>query len=121
MDLAPNTYAANCKVLIENGDADDHVGLAELTEWKAEMDAQGIDWRFNNHARTPHGFALAPRVWSNTCAHSWCLYVEEADRRSTRSMLSLFAEVWPQYPQYPTKQNACGTVLGQSITPTAKL
>ena len=48
-------------------------------------------------------------------------YVEEADRRSTLSMLSLFAEVWPQYPQYPTKQNACGTVLGQSITPTAKL
>ena len=23
-----------------------------------DMDAAGIDWRFHNHARTPHGFAL---------------------------------------------------------------
>ena len=52
-------------MLIENGDADAHVGLAELSEWKAEMDEHSIDWRFNNHARTPHGFALAPGVWSN--------------------------------------------------------
>ena len=27
------------------------------------MDDAGIDWRFNNHARTPHGFALAPGVF----------------------------------------------------------
>ena len=31
--------------------------------WKKEMDDAGIDWRFNNHARTPHGFALAPGVF----------------------------------------------------------
>lgn len=26
------------------------------------MDAQKIDWRFNNHARGPHGFALGKGV-----------------------------------------------------------
>ena len=49
-------------------------------------------------------------------------YTEAADRRSTLSMLSLFAEVWPEFPQYPVPTNACGTVLGQAIAlPAAKL
>jgi hypothetical protein len=38
-----------CKVLIEFGD---------------EMDTVGIDWHINNHARTPHGFALVPGMWA---------------------------------------------------------
>ena len=71
-------------------------------------------------------------------------YHELADRRSTLSMLSLFAEVWPDYPQYAVatcaqppsaalrkasaalltkrrRRNACGTVLGQAIASAAKL
>jgi hypothetical protein len=36
-------------------------------------------------------------------------------------MLSLFAEVWPDYPQHAVPTNACGTVLNQSIVSTAKL
>ena len=62
----------------------------------------------NNHAKTPHGFALAPGVFSTA-------YHELADRRSTLSMLSLFAEVWPEYPQFAVERNACGTVLGQAV------
>lgn len=105
---APNSYTKDCKVLIENGDLDAMVGPQNLDDWKKEMDGCGIDWRFNNHARTPHGFALAPGLISSA-------YVEAADRRSTLSMLSLFAEVWPNFEQYPVESNACGTVLGQHI------
>ena len=53
---------------------------------------------------------LPPGLWSTA-------YHEDADRRSTLSMLSLFAEVWPGVPQHPVAANACGTVLGQSISP----
>jgi len=112
IDTAPNNYNVDCKVLIENGDHDQEVPQEDIAEWKEEMDGQGIDWRFNNHARTPHGFALAPGVISTE-------YVEAADRRSTLSMLSLFQEVWPAFPQYPVESNACGTALGQSIVGAA--
>ena len=47
--------------------------------------------------------------------------MEAADRRSTLSMLSLFAEVWPDYPQYAVESNACGTALGQAVVSAAKL
>jgi len=111
---APNNYTKGCKVLIENGDLDEHVPTESLAEFRAEMDAAGIDWRFNNHSQTPHGFALAPGMWGTR-------YHEDADRRSTLSMLQLFAETWPEFPQYPVATNACGTVLGQSIRIMARL
>lgn len=116
VDEAPNAYNRQCKVLIEHGDYDVRDGrdAVSISEWKSEMDAEGIDWQFHNHARTPHGFALAPGVWSNA-------YTEAADRRSTLSMLALFAEVWPEFPQHPVESNACGTKLGQFVAPTAKL
>ena len=66
------------------------------------------------HAQTPHGFALAEGVWSTA-------YTEAADRRSTLSMLSLFAEVWPEHAQFPVATNACGTTLGQAVMSAAKL
>merc|ERR1711907_810581 len=62
IDAAPNNYSKNCKVVIENGDLDEHVPQASIDAWRKEMDAHDIDWRFHNHARTPHGFALAPGV-----------------------------------------------------------
>merc|ERR1712080_300263 len=104
VDAAPNLHSKMCKVLIENGDLDDAVPPESLAHWKKEMDECGIDWRFNNHAQTPHGFALAPGLISSA-------YVEAADRRSTLSMLSLFAEVWPDFRQFPVECNACGTGL----------
>jgi hypothetical protein len=67
----------------------------------------------NTHSRTPHGFALAPGMWATG-------YHEDADRRSTLSMLRLFAEVWPDFPQHPVTVNACGTVLRQAaVAPMA--
>mmetsp|Transcript_57718 Transcript_57718/g.122786 ORF Transcript_57718/g.122786 Transcript_57718/m.122786 type:complete len:370 (+) Transcript_57718:105-1214(+) len=108
LNVPPNTYNSKCKVLIENGAIDDHVPLESVDQWMKEMDANNIDWRFENHARTPHGFALARGVWSHC-------YMEDADRRSTLSMLSFFAELWPQFPQYPVECNACGTKLGQAV------
>ena len=114
VDVPALAYNTRCKVLVEHGDLDPEVPRADYDAWRAEMDAAGIDWRFHNHARTPHGFALAPGVWSTA-------YTEAADRRSTLSMLSLFAEVWPDFEQLPVATNACGTRLGQSIVTLARL
>merc|ERR1711879_741039 len=100
-------YTKTCRVLIENGDADDHVPQESVDEWKREMDSQGINWRFNNHSKTPHGWALAPGVWSTE-------YVEVSDRRSTMSMLSHFAEAWPDFPQYPVETNAWAQGLARA-------
>ena len=110
----PSSYghAGLTRVLIENGDIDQEVPEESVADFKREMDEQGVDWRINNHSRTPHGFALAPGVWSTK-------YTEAADRRSTISMLSLFAEVWPTHPQFPVEENACGTRLGQYVLPAA--
>jgi len=112
VDLAPNNYAKNCKIMIENGDLDGEVPPEALEDWKQEMDANGIDWIFHNHYQTKHGFALAPGVWSTE-------YKEDSDRRSTLSMLQLFAEVWPEFPQYAVETNASGTRLGQRILSNA--
>ena len=53
--------------------------------WQAlrlhEMDENKIDWRFNNHSQTHHGWALGPGVTATA-------YKESSDRRSTLSMLS---------------------------------
>eukprot|EP00913_Durusdinium_trenchii_P019800 g18613.t1 len=90
-----NNYNKDCRILIENGDKDEE-------DFVAEMDAQSIDWRFHNHARGPHGFALGPGV-------PGCEYTEHIDRRSTLDMLSLFAETWPEFDQHPVECNASGT------------
>lgn len=116
VDLAPNTYNSSCKVLIENGELDGEVPDWSIVEWQKEMNENNIDWQFHNHYQTPHGFALAPGVWSTA-------YTEAADRRSTLSMLSLFAEVWPleKFPQNPVQANACGTKLNQHVCRVSKL
>merc|ERR1712032_1160317 len=100
VDQPPNSYNRDCKVLIEHGDHDRRDGrdAASVAEWKEEMDSEDIDWQFHTHARTPHGFALAPGLLSS-------VYTEAADRRSTLS-ISLFAEVWPDFSQHPVEANA---------------
>mmetsp|Transcript_159232 Transcript_159232/g.305490 ORF Transcript_159232/g.305490 Transcript_159232/m.305490 type:complete len:425 (+) Transcript_159232:87-1361(+) len=105
----PNNYNKGCRVLIENGAYDIEVPMDTMMDFVKEMDEQEIDWRFDNHARTLHGFALAKGVPGGND------YTELADRRSSIAMLSLFAETWPEYEQYPVECNACGTKLGQYI------
>eukprot|EP00041_Stephanoeca_diplocostata_P020473 m.460018 g.460018 ORF g.460018 m.460018 type:complete len:529 (+) comp21587_c0_seq2:251-1837(+) len=99
-----NNYIVRTRVLIENGDLDDHVSDASIQEFRTEMNANGIDWRFNHHANAPHGFALAPGVWSSR-------YHEKTDRRSTLAMIALFNELWPDFPPAVVQRNACGTDL----------
>jgi len=107
---APNNYNTECRVLIENGDLDQEVPKDTIVDFAQEMDAQKIDWRFSNHARGPHGFALGKGV-------PGCEYTEHIDRRSTISMLNLFAETWPEYEQYPVQCNASGTDLTARLPP----
>ena len=57
----------------------------------------------HDHARTPHGFALAPDISTE--------YTEAADRRSTRAMWAMIKESWPDAPIVPIELNACGTVI----------
>jgi len=114
VNTCKNAHNSRCVVLIENGDLDHFVTPRSLAKFKQEFDAAGVAWRFHNHARTPHGFALAPGCFNNQ-------YAETADRRSTLSMLSLFAEVFPEVQQQPVAVNACGTRLGQAVLPLARL
>mmetsp|Transcript_9209 Transcript_9209/g.20044 ORF Transcript_9209/g.20044 Transcript_9209/m.20044 type:complete len:345 (-) Transcript_9209:189-1223(-) len=97
-------YATWCRVLIENGNADVLVPQESAIAFKKEMDDNGIDWQFHDHAKTPHGFALPPGVFS-------AAYNQAADRRSTLSMLQHFKETWPDFPQYTVARNAAGTLL----------
>jgi len=108
----PNTYTENCRVLIENGAHDGEVPPDNIVDWMAEMDEHNVDWRFVNHARGPHGFALAKGT-------PGAGVVEHIDRRSSIDMFSLFAETWPTVKQFPVECNACGTRLGQLIVSTA--
>lgn len=108
-----NTYTKDCRVLIENGANDEEVPKAQIDEWIEEMDAQEIDWRFENHARGPHGFSLARGTPGGY--H----FNEKIDRRACIAMFSLFAETWPGVKQYAVECNACGTHLGQLIAHTS--
>lgn len=105
----PNTYNTDCRVLIQNGAADQEVPSDTVVDFMQEMDAQKIDWRFENHARGPHGFALPKGTPGGD------QYTETIDRRSTLAMLSLFAETFPSFPQPPVECNAAGCKLGQVI------
>eukprot|EP00732_Lithocolla_globosa_P002825 Lithocolla_globosa_v1_NODE_1989_length_2226_cov_3.643943.p1 type:complete len:317 gc:universal NODE_1989_length_2226_cov_3.643943:1036-1986(+) len=106
-----NNYNKDCHVLIENGELDELVPYPSVVDFQKEMNSNKIHWRFNNHAQTPHGFALAPGVWSSH-------YTEMADRMSTLSMISLFCEIFPEFPAAAVSINASGTALRH---PTAKL
>jgi len=107
----PNEYTKGCRVLIENGARDQEVPPSAIDEWVKEMDEHDVDWRFENHASGPHGFALAKGCPGGND------YNDRIDRRSSIAMLSLFAETWPAFEQYPVECNACGTKLSQLITP----
>jgi len=100
---APNNYNQNTIVLIENGAEDHLVSQTNKDRFFAEMDEAGVDWSFVDHARTPHGFALAKRIGPPGHLH------EAADRRSTQNMLSLFREVFPSVNQNSIEFNAAGT------------
>jgi len=104
VDVPPTTCSPGCQVVVENGALDPIVKPDSIAEWVAEMDEHKVDWRLNTHSGTPHGWALAPQVTANK-------YQENADRRSTRSMLDAFAQVWPDVKQEPVETNACGTKM----------
>ena len=103
----PNNYTTNAVVQIENGALDELVPDDSKRRFFAEMDEAGVDWVFNHHSRTPHGFALPP-----TLGPPGRLF-EPADRRSTVNMLSLFREIFPGVPQNPVERNAAGTRIPQ--------
>jgi dienelactone hydrolase len=100
-----NHYNTNTVVVIENGANDELVPDESKQRFFAEMNDAGVDWTFNHHAHTPHGFALPP-----TLGPPGRLY-EPADRRSTVSMLALFREIFPGYEQQPVSHNASGTKI----------
>ena len=100
-----NNYNTDSVIVIENG-AEDHLVKPENRQrFFAEMDAANVDWSFHDHAKTPHGFALPPRLGPPGKLH------EAADRRSTQNMLSLFRELYPNIKQQAVSPNAAGTTI----------
>jgi dienelactone hydrolase len=100
-----NNYTKGAIVVIENGASDELVPDESKQRFFAEMTEAGVQWVFNHHAHTPHGFALPP-----TLGPPGRLYVP-TDRRSTVSMLALFREVFPGVPQNYVAHNAAGTSI----------
>ena len=101
----PPNYNTDAVILIENGADDALVPDSSKQRFFDEMDAAGVHWVFHHHAKTPHGFALAPRIGPPGRLH------EATDRRSTMSMLSLFREIFPGIPQNAVERNAAGTSI----------
>ncbi len=102
---APNRYTSNAVIVIENGANDHLVPDASKQRFFDEMNEAGVDWVFNQHAHTPHGFALPPTLGPPGRLH------EPADRRSTVSMLGLFRELFPGVGQTHVSHNAAGTAI----------
>ena len=100
-----NSYNRKTIVLIENGKDDHLVSDESKRRFYAEMDDAGVDWIFHDYAKTPHGFALPGTLGPPGNLH------ENADRRSTMSMLSLFREVFPGVSQNRVTHNAAGTKI----------
>ena len=98
-----NSYNTRTVVLIENGKDDHLVSDESKQRFYAEMDEAGVDWIFNDYAKTPHGFALPDSLGPPGHLHA------NADRRSTMSMLNLFREVFPKVRQNSVSHNAAGT------------
>ena len=100
-----NRYNTNAVILIENGADDGLVPDKSKQRFFDEMDTAGVQWMFHHHAKTPHGFALAPTLGPPGRLH------EATDRRSTMAMLGLFREIFPGVPQNPVAHNAAGTSI----------
>tara|TARA_E500000331_G_C17134550_1_gene659815 strand:- start:28 stop:912 length:885 start_codon:yes stop_codon:yes gene_type:complete len=100
-----NHYNTNTTIVIENGAKDQLVPRESRKRFFDEMDAADVDWCFNDHAKTPHGFALPATLGGPGKIH------EAADRRSTMNMLSLFREIFPDVPQNPVTHNGAGTSI----------
>jgi dienelactone hydrolase len=100
-----NAHNVNTIVLIENGKDDHLVSDESKQRFYEEMDEAGVSWIFHDYAKTPHGFALPESLGPPGHLH------EDADRRSTMSMLNLFREIFPGVPQNSVSHNAAGTSI----------
>lgn len=100
-----NNYNTKTVVVIENGKDDHLVEDENRQKFYTEMDEAGVNWVFHDYARTPHGFALPETIGPPGHLH------EDADRRSTMSMLSLFRELYPNVEQNRVSHNAAGTLI----------
>eukprot|EP00944_MAST-04C_sp_MAST-4C-sp1_P012361 g12361.t1 len=114
-----SNFNRQCAILIENGILDDHVTSSHRHRFAEEMFMHGAkNVRFHDHYDAKHGFALAPGVISNE-------YHELSDRRSTISMLLLFAELWGKHGYFPQvaedEVNASGTKIGMYWSTSSKL
>lgn len=105
--LCENRYNTRTVVVIENGADDQLVPDTSKARFFEEMNSAGVDWVFNHHSNTPHGFALPPTLGPPGRLH------EATDRRSTMSMLNLFREIFPGVPQNLVARNAAGTRIPQ--------
>ncbi len=83
----PATVAV--KVLVLHGEDDPMVPPALVAAFKAEMNAQQVDWQLHGYSHTVHAFT---RPAANDPAFG-AVYNPLADRRSWQAMLNFFAEV----------------------------
>jgi dienelactone hydrolase len=83
------------KVLVCLGADDPLIPVAERNAFEEEMRKGGVDWQMHVYGGAQHSFT-EPSIDAKAKAagFSGMKYDEKADRRSWRSMLELFGEVW---------------------------
>jgi dienelactone hydrolase len=79
------------RVLACTGAADPHVTAEHRATFEAELTAAGVDWQHHVYGGALHGFTV-PGI--DALQIPGCAYDERADRRSWRTMLDLFDEVF---------------------------
>ena len=89
--MAPDPAPGNpvsARVLVLHGEDDPMVPPEQVSAFKAEMNAQGVDWQLVAYSGTVHAFtrpdANLPEIGA--------VYNEVADRRSWQAMLNFFEE-----------------------------
>lgn len=82
--------AINAKVLVLHGEDDPLVPPEQVTAFKAEMNAAGVDWQLHAYGNTVHAFT---RTGANDPDFG-AVYSESADRRSWADMLNFLEEIF---------------------------
>jgi dienelactone hydrolase len=83
------------KVLVCLGADDPLIPLPERAAFEEEMRKGGVDWQMYVYGGAQHGFTdPESEARGKASGMNGLKYDEQADRRSWRSMLDLFADVW---------------------------
>ena len=97
-DLSPHTTIAphqiKAKVLVCHGEADPFIPQEQVDNFKKEMDAGGVDYKFVNYPGALHAFTNPLATENGKNFNLPIAYHEQADRSSWKEMQSFFNRIF---------------------------